>query len=382
MEKPKVLVVEDDPIVAADLKHKLRDFGYEVCAKAVTGEEAIEAAKEHRPAVVLMDITLEGKMDGVDAAEEIRKTLALPVVYLTAHSDQTTVERAKLTLPYGYVLKPIREIELKIALEMAIYNGLRQREERSHPIQLPHSSRVKPLSDGERRSAKAILSKIDPFTRISDELLNSIAAECSFQDYRALEVISMEGERADVDGFIVVSGRVAMLKTSPNGRELVVQLIGPRSTFGLLASLDTSTQELTARAQIETRLLHLPKKSLLYLLTEMPDLYPDFLAELSKRMSALHNMARSLAHDKVDVRVAATLATLLDSEDSGVSPGEAAEIKMSRQELANLAGTTVETAIRITRGLEESGILELTDHRKIRVLNPEKLRVAAQGMDY
>jgi len=377
MNKPKVLVVEDDPIVASDLKHKLRDFGYEICATAATGEQAIDAVGKHRPAVVLMDITLEGKMDGVEAAEAVRTKFGIPVVYLTAHSDQATVQRAKLTLPYGYVLKPIREIELKIALEMAIYTGSRQQHGKTFLDGPPSTPRAVPLSEAEKEKAKSILRKIDPFTRVDDTLLDAIAGQCMFKDYRALEVISMEGQSEEIDGFVVLSGRVAMLKTSLNGRELVVQLVGPKNTFGLLASLDSATQELTARAQIESRLLHVPKKSLLFLLSEMPELYSDFLAELSRRMGALHNMARSLAHDKVDVRVAATLATLLESEED-----KRFEIKMSRQELANLAGTTVETAIRVTRGLEESGILELPDHRMIRVLHPEKLRILAQGMDF
>lgn len=379
--KPKILVVEDDPIVALDIKHKLRDFGYEICGSAATGEDAIAKAAEKLPDAVLMDITLEGKMDGIEAADSIRKKLSIPVVYLTAHSDQSTLDRAKLTMPFGYVLKPIREIELKIALEMALYAGSKKPAEDSKQSQRTASTESPPgkLNSGERSYICSELLKFSPFTKLSANLLEQIADQCSIKEYGALEVVSMEGNSDATDGFLVLDGRIAMLKTSLNGRELAVQLVGPNSTFGLLSCLDSESLELTIRAQIETKLLHVPKAGMLYLLGAAPSLYPDFLAEYSRRMHALHNMARSLAHDKVDVRVAAMLAALIEKEDGMAAGSGGAEIKMSRQELANLAGTTVETAIRVTRALENSGVLELPDHRVIRVLNPDKLRMLAQG---
>lgn len=383
MDKPKVLVVEDDPIVATDIKHKLVDFGYDVCATAATGEVAIAGARQHKPAVVLMDITLEGKMDGIQAADEIRQSLAIPVVYLTAHSDQATVQRAKLTLPYGYVLKPVREVELKIALEMAIYTGQRNTQKSADgPLKPMPGSRV-PHTDAERAEIVRQLSGVEPFSKVRPALLSNIAEQCYIREYRILEVVSMEGEEAQqTDGFVVLTGRVAMLKTSMNGRELAVQLLGPQSTFGLLASLDSQTHELTARAQTESKLLHVPKPTLLYLLSEMPELYPEFLSELSRRLHALHDMSRSLAHDRVEVRIAATLSMFLEQGIDKAGPSTSSDVKISRQELANLSGTTVETAIRVTRTFEKSGLLELPDHRVIRVLEPAKLKVIAEGADY
>ncbi len=378
--KPKILIVEDDPIVASDIKYKLRDFGYDVSGTAATGEAAIAAVRAHKPAAVLMDITLEGQMDGIQAADTIRRELNVPIVYLTAHSDQATVQRAKLTLPYGYVLKPIREIELKIALEMAIYSGAQKQEAAGEKVPPSAGFRPSKLSEAERVDIKGRLAGLEPFKGISDKLLDEISGQCVIREFSPLEVISMEGQSDAADGFIVLSGRVAMFKTSLNGRELVVQLVGPRSSFGLLASLDSGAQELTVRAQIESRLILVPKYCILYLLAAAPQLYPDFLAELSRRINSIHNMARSLAHDKVDIRVAATLLALIESGEGEISADSKFEIKMSRQELANLAGTTVETAIRITRGLEDEGILDFPDHRLIRVIEPKKLRLLAQGV--
>jgi len=135
MSKTTILIVEDEEIVAADLASKLARLGYEVRGSAARGEEAVGLARELQPNLVLMDIHLKGPMDGVAAAEVIRRQSDLPVIYLTAHSDRATVQRAKLTEPFGYILKPFEELELETHIEMALYKHriereLRQSEER------------------------------------------------------------------------------------------------------------------------------------------------------------------------------------------------------------------------------------------------------------
>ncbi|HME44002.1 MAG TPA: PAS domain S-box protein [Syntrophorhabdales bacterium] len=121
MAGEKILIVEDEGIVARETEYRLKDLGYTVCGVAASGAEAIKKAEKARPDVVLMDIMLKGEMDGVDAAEQIHSTLSVPVVYVTAHADETTVQRAKRTEPMGYLLKPFNERELHAAIEIAIY---------------------------------------------------------------------------------------------------------------------------------------------------------------------------------------------------------------------------------------------------------------------
>jgi len=121
MPNSKILIVEDEGIIAKDIKNILSFLGYSVIAVASSGEEAIEKAKEMHPDLVLMDIVLEGDMDGVKAAEQIRDSFDIPVIYLTAYSDNTTLQRAKITEPYGYILKPFQERELYTTIEMALY---------------------------------------------------------------------------------------------------------------------------------------------------------------------------------------------------------------------------------------------------------------------
>ena len=121
MGKTRILVVEDEAIVAMDLQYKLEDLGYSVPALSYSGEEAIDLAHSLNPDLVLMDIKLSGEMDGIQAAEQIRDRLDLPVVYLTAYADEATLQRAKLTGPFGYLLKPVEQRDLHTAVEVAIY---------------------------------------------------------------------------------------------------------------------------------------------------------------------------------------------------------------------------------------------------------------------
>jgi diguanylate cyclase (GGDEF)-like protein/PAS domain S-box-containing protein len=116
-----VLVVEDEAIVARDLERTLTRLGYESVGAVATGEDALARVLAARPDLVVMDIHLAGELDGIATAEQLRTRHGLPVVFLTAHSDEATFQRAKITEPYGYVLKPFEERELEIAVDIALY---------------------------------------------------------------------------------------------------------------------------------------------------------------------------------------------------------------------------------------------------------------------
>jgi CheY-like chemotaxis protein len=120
MSKATVLVVEDEAIVAADLSCKLRQLGYEVVGIAAEGEEAVDLASQSRPDLMLMDVSLGGAMDGIETAEAIRSLHDVPVVYLTAHADPATVDRAEATGPFRYILKPFDERDLAMQMELAL----------------------------------------------------------------------------------------------------------------------------------------------------------------------------------------------------------------------------------------------------------------------
>jgi CheY-like chemotaxis protein len=118
----KILIVEDEFIEAADLKKRLEKLGYTVVGIAATGEDAIKKSEDTYPDLVLMDIMLKGKMNGIEAAQSIRDIHDVPVIYLTAYFDNNTLEKAKKTAPYGYILKPYEDMGLRSAIEMAVYN--------------------------------------------------------------------------------------------------------------------------------------------------------------------------------------------------------------------------------------------------------------------
>jgi len=119
MEQIKLLIVEDEPIIAADLKRAMKKMGYAVMETLESGEEALEFIKETPPDLVLMDIQLEGDLDGIDTAHEISKIQPLPIIYLTSNTDPRTFNRAKLTQPYGFLSKPFRLTDIKHSIDLA-----------------------------------------------------------------------------------------------------------------------------------------------------------------------------------------------------------------------------------------------------------------------
>ncbi|MBW1740452.1 MAG: PAS domain S-box protein, partial [Deltaproteobacteria bacterium] len=134
MAKTQILVVEDKGIVAEDIQRSLQALGYGVSGVASSGEEAIKKAEETRPDLVLMDIMLQGELDGIEAADQIRSRFNIPIIYLTAYADDKTLERAKITEPFGYIIKPFEDRELHTTVEMALYKHemetkLKEREE-------------------------------------------------------------------------------------------------------------------------------------------------------------------------------------------------------------------------------------------------------------
>jgi PAS domain S-box-containing protein len=121
MPPTRILVVEDESVIAMDVRTRLIRLGYVVPAVAASGVAALQKAAELAPDAVLMDIVLKGDMDGVQAAEQITERFGIPVIYLTAHSDDNTLQRARITEPFGYILKPFEDRELHTTIEMALY---------------------------------------------------------------------------------------------------------------------------------------------------------------------------------------------------------------------------------------------------------------------
>jgi two-component system, response regulator PdtaR len=128
MSKAKIMIVEDEWTVAEEIKMVLQSFEYSVTSMSSSGEEAIQNAEKDKPDLVLMDIVLEGEMDGIEAANEIRSRFNIPIIFLTAYTDEKILERASITEPFGYIVKPFVNEDLKIAIEIALYKHRVEKE--------------------------------------------------------------------------------------------------------------------------------------------------------------------------------------------------------------------------------------------------------------
>jgi len=117
----KIQIIEDEAVVAQDIKNRLENMNYSVSRIVSNGHDAIKSVLESGIDLILIDIILQGDMDGIEAVKEIKKHFDIPVIYLTAHSDKNTLERAKITEPSGYLIKPFDDKELQITIDMALY---------------------------------------------------------------------------------------------------------------------------------------------------------------------------------------------------------------------------------------------------------------------
>lgn len=154
MIQSKILIVEDDRIVARDIQQQLARIGHVAVGITARGEDVATLVLENRPDLVLMDIRLEGKLDGIDVAHQIHERLGIPVIFLTAYADEETLRRARVTEPFGYLLKPFEDSQLRTTIEMALYKHAAERK----------------LRESERRYA-VTLSSIGDAVIATDELL-------------------------------------------------------------------------------------------------------------------------------------------------------------------------------------------------------------------
>jgi signal transduction histidine kinase len=178
MPNVKLMIVEDEEIVAFDIESTLKDLGYEVCAVVASGEEAIASASINYPDLVLMDIMLKGSMDGIQTAEKIYKRFNIPVVYLTAYGDFMTVERAKASEPFGYIFKPFEEKELHTAVAIALSRHdaekrIRQALEKEKELNKLKSLFVAHASHEFRTPLSTIRASIQLLELYCQELLDS-----------------------------------------------------------------------------------------------------------------------------------------------------------------------------------------------------------------
>jgi PAS domain S-box-containing protein len=221
MGKTTVLIVEDEEIVAADLASKLGQLGYEVVGSAAEANEAVEMACSLKPHVVLMDIRLKGPVDGIEAAEAIRAQIDVPLIYLTAYSDAATLARAKLSGPFGYILKPFDERDLSTTIELAIYkHQLDTEKQRAHEALQESEARLQAVNEELQTANEELQAQSEELQTQSEELQaqNEELARLWEESRRAEEALRKSQQQNEFLADIVMHAAQPFGQGYPDGR--------------------------------------------------------------------------------------------------------------------------------------------------------------------
>lgn len=330
MSDTKILIVEDEGIIAEDLKNRLRKLGYVVPAVASSGEEAVQKAAETRPDLVLMDIRLKGEMTGVEAAGRIRDRFDIPVIYLTAYADENTLHQAKITEPFGYVLKPFDERELHIAIEMARYKHRMEQEIiQSHKQMRRLSAHLESIREEERtRLAREIHDELG-------QALTALKMDLSYLDRKLATGVVLKEHRKEHRSLSKTRrGRLERRSAVPKTRKEALQeklqsmtsLIsatiqavrristelrpGVLDDLGLTAAIEWQAQEFEARSGIQYHWL-LPPDEVSLDRSRSTAVFRIF-------QEALINVARHAGATRVDISMKSTEREfLLEIRDNG-----------------------------------------------------------------
>ena len=247
MSTGEVLVAEDERIVARHIKQVLQQYGYRVSATVGTGEAAVEKTVELRPDLVLMDISLGGGIDGVEAARRIREQSGTPVVYVTAYADDATLERVKRTEPAGFVLKPFDDRELRAIVELALYRDGAAKRRANEPA--PEAGELARQRDGLRRVYAATLDAREQEARRIARELHDQAGQLLSSLHFALDEV---GPYVDP----VARERIPQLRAMVDDVEQELRRISHEmrppvlDDFGLVAAIEFMARGLVRRAGV------------------------------------------------------------------------------------------------------------------------------------
>ncbi|MFH0787578.1 MAG: HD domain-containing phosphohydrolase [Pseudomonadota bacterium] len=234
MDKKKIMVVEDERVVARDLARQLTDLGYDVVATAYSGEEALDKLRETLPDLVLMDIVLAGQMDGIQAAERITGLSGTPVVYLTSYADDQTFGRATLTNPSGYILKPVEKKQLQVTIELALHRkGIELNLQKNH-------TRIYGSMKGMVEAIAETIELRGPYTEGHHErvarLAGALAREMGLTDFQ-VEAIELASSIYDI-GMVNIPAEILREAGRLEGFNLTLYQTYPLAAYDTLKKIE------------------------------------------------------------------------------------------------------------------------------------------------
>jgi signal transduction histidine kinase/CheY-like chemotaxis protein len=200
------MIVEDEGITALSIEKSLKKMGYEVTSSVSSGEEAVNRATKNKPDLILMDIALAGKMDGIEVAEQIRAIINIPVIYITAHSDDKMMKRIKMTEPFGYIIKPFEDQELRFAVEIALYK---------HNMEEQLRKNEKELKKHRDHLEELVKERTAELSSAVDLLLEEI------HHHKSTEVKLKDSEKRYRELFNYMSSGVAVYEAVENGKNFI-----------------------------------------------------------------------------------------------------------------------------------------------------------------
>ena len=310
MEHINVLIVEDESIVAMDLRHRLENFGYTVAGHAISGKRALELADEKKPEIILMDIHLKGDLDGIQTAEIIKERHDIPILYLTAYSDQQTLDRAKVTEAFGYILKPYHERELLSNIEMALYKHQMQKALRTKERWL--NTTINSISDGVVAADKNgnIHLVNNPLMRITGLTESDLMGKNISTLFEKLSLYGNGNEGSSKDYYIERDGKKCPLEISETelhsgknehiGKVVVLHDITERYEFeqALLQARDNAERASAAKSDFLATISHelrTPLNSILGL-AEISKEMAGKNGELKENLAIVENAGKTLLH--------------------------------------------------------------------------------------
>lgn len=383
-----ILIVEDGPVRSLNISARLKTMGYDVISVSDSSDASLTKAAESDPELVIMDFLHEVETAGSNSEARIKKALNIPLLYVLAKPGEDIQGTHETHLPpSGYLVKKFDDLELRNTIKLAVdkYNSpsaITAQERRLKAQELLDAAKSFNISQDAKANpltadAVKFLKLIPEFKRLPETSLEQLSERSQFVRVCAGDHIIFEGDQNEAS-FIVASGRFAMIKRTLSGKELVVELLGPGDSFGLLFAVDEQPAHLSARAQVESEILWIQTAPLIAVLENHPELYKEFADRLALCLHSSHKLSLALAHSSVKVRIAALLVNLV-AKFSRIRQAASSPIviDITRQQIADLTGTTPETATRVTRDMHRGGLINVGSPGVLRIIDLNALKKIA-----